>query len=128
MKKLNASALASVSIGAALALASSVDVPVAAADIPSNCVQQFWMVGLRSATRTICDGPIQPDGSWLRARSFYAPAYIAPGYSTCYGYGFCTFYPAREIAEYKVSEEYPVTGGTVLPDEPPHIDAAATVA
>jgi len=128
MNKLIAAALASVSIGAALAVTSAVSAPIAAADIPSNCVQQFWMVGLRSATRTICDGPIRADGSWLRERSFFAPASIAPGYSTCYGYGFCTFYPAREIAEYKVSDQYPVTGVTVLPDEPPHIDAAGTVA
>ena len=90
------------------------------ADTP-GCVSQFWMVGLRATTRTICDGPIQADGSWRRAREFYAPAFVAAGYSNCYGYGYCSFMPPREVAEYSRQEVYTVTVDTVLPDEPGHI-------
>lgn len=89
-----------------------------------GCVQQFWMVGLRATTRTICDGPVQPDGSWMRARQFYAPAYVTNARTNCYGGGYnvyCTTYPPRQIAEFDQQEVYPVTPQTVLPDEPGHI-------
>jgi hypothetical protein len=87
-----------------------------------GCVSQFWMIGLRATTRFICDGPIQPDGSWMRARAFYARAFTAAGYANCWGYGYCTFMPPREIPEYDKRDYYRVTLDTVLPDEPGHID------
>lgn len=93
----------------------------ARADTAENCVEQFWMVGLRSATRTICDGPIAADGTWMRARTFTAPAFVADGYSVCYSPAFCTFTMPREVAAYDVADTYLVTADTVLPDEPGHI-------
>jgi hypothetical protein len=83
-----------------------------------GCVDQFWMWnGLRSATRVICDGPRNPDGSWTRRRGFFANAYTTNAYSSCYRYG-CTYYPARYVPELSVIDEYQVTDATVLPDEP----------
>jgi len=96
----------------------------ARADTP-GCESQFWMIGLRGATRTICDGPIQADGSWQRSRQFYARAFTSAGFSTCYGYGICTFTLPREIPALDRSEVYRVTPQTVLPDEPGHIPATA---
>jgi len=98
--------------------------PVATADIPANCVQQFWMVGLRAAKRTICDGPMAPDGSWQRGRGFYAPAFVADGYSVCYSRSYCTFSPPRTVPVLDTREYYTVTPATVLSDEPGYVGVA----
>lgn len=88
----------------------------ARADVP-GCVQQYWLYGLRGTTRTICDGPVRADGSWTRARSFYAPSYWAPVncYSTRYSTSCTGGYP---VAEFNKEDVYTVTDATVLPDEP----------
>lgn len=102
--------------------------PTAHADYNPGCTSQFWMVGLRATTRTICDGPIQADGTWMRARNFYAQAYTAAGYSNCYGgtyYSSCTYTPPQQVPEFNKSEVYPVTAATVLPDEPGHLAEGA---
>jgi hypothetical protein len=112
-------AAAALVVGAAAAL----NTPTARAD-DLGCESQFWMLGLRGTTRTICDGPIQADGTWMRSRTFYAPAYISAGFSSCYGglyYSNCTYTPPIEVAELDKREVYPVTAATVLPDEPGHI-------
>ncbi len=108
-------------------IASIFDVPFAHAVpvVPPNCVEQFWMFGLRATTRRICDGPIRPDGSWHRCRLFYAPGYLIPAHSDCYGGMFsryCTYSPPRQVPEFNQSECYEVTPDTVLPDEPGHIE------
>ena len=113
----------SIKAGAAVVaalLGAGVTAPVASA-LPPNCTQQFWMIGLRKGQRTICDGPQAADGSWLRGRSFNAPAFIADGYSVCYGYGFCTFTAPKQVAAIDQLETYRVTPDTVLPDEPGYI-------
>jgi amino acid permease len=115
---------------AGVAATGLVVAPPAAAesDTPPGCVSQFWMVGLRATTRIICDGPLNPDGGWMRARAFYAPAYISDGYSSCYGSGYwsnCVYTAPREVAEYDVRDYYPVTPTTVLPDEPGYIGTGA---
>ncbi len=82
------------------------------------------MLGLRATTRTICDGPLEADGGWMRTRTFYAPAYVTNSYSSCYGAGLflnCTSTPSREVEEFTRSEVYPVTPATVLPDEPGYV-------
>lgn len=107
-------------VGIAVALGLGLTAPVASADTP-GCTSQFWMMGLRAATRTICDGPLAPNGSWTRTRSFTAPAFVADGTSVCYGYGFCTFTMPRQVAAIDVLDRYPVTADTVLPDEPPYL-------
>lgn len=105
---------------AALMWLAGCGAPSAGADAPS-CTSQFWMVGLKSTTRTICDGPLAADGSWMRSRAFTAPAFTADGYSVCYSAAFCTFTLPREVAAYNVSDTYRVTPETVLPDEPPYL-------
>lgn len=105
---------------AALMWLAGCGAPSAGADAP-GCVSEFWMVGLKPTTRTICDGPLAADGSWTRTRAFTAPAFTADGYSVCYGYGFCTFTLPRQVAAYDVRDTYPVTPETVLPSEPGYI-------
>ena len=104
-------------------LAAGVTAPVASA-LPPNCVQQFWMIGLRKGQRTICDGPLNPDGSWLRGRSFNAPAFTADGYSVCYSAVYCTFTMPKQVAAIDKLETYRVTPDTVLPDEPGYLGVA----
>ena len=110
----------------------------AKADYNAGCVSQPWRLGLRAVTRTLCDGPILPDGSWKRARQFYVPAYMVGGSSRCYQYGSgygvgagggiyggttnCSYSEPHEVAEFKKIEVYIVTPATVLPDEPGHIN------
>ena len=79
-----------------------------------NCAQQFWLYGGRGTTRTICDGPVQDDGSWTRCRNFYSPEkdiYVAPIDDQK---GSQQYY----FPELDIYECYPVTPDTVLPDEP----------
>jgi hypothetical protein len=101
--------------------------PAAAEPLPPGCQSQFWMYGGlfgRGTTRFICDGPVQPGGSWTRTRLFYDEAYIAPARSSCSGgyyYSSCIYYPARQVEELVVKDVYQVTPTTILPDEPGHI-------
>jgi hypothetical protein len=91
----------------------------ASADTP-GCVAQPWWYGsaMRQTTRIICDGPIQVDGSWMRGRRFYAPAYYVP-YSCSW-----SRYGGSCGGDYWVGvfdtgvDVYPVRPDTVLPDEP----------
>ena len=122
MKLKNVTATAAL---AASLLGAGITAPVASA-LPPNCVQQFWMIGLRGGQRTICDGPVQADGSWLRGRSFNAPAFVADGYSVCYGYGFCTFTMPKQVAAIDQLETYRVTPDTVLGDEPGYLGVTPT--
>ena len=110
---------ATAALGAAL-LAAGVTAPAASANT-DNCTEQFWMMGLRAAQRTICDGPLNPDGSWLRGRSFNAPAFTADGYSVCYSAVYCTFTMPKQVAAIDTAETYRVTPDTVLPDEPGYL-------
>jgi hypothetical protein len=125
MIKSLALALATAAAGAAVITA-----PTAAAE--PGCVTQPWWRGeiMRMTTRILCDGPMRPDGSWLRVRSFVAPSYVANGYSSCYGgryYSSCTYTSPRVVPAYDSGQEfYTVTPETVLPDEPGYI--AGTVA
>lgn len=106
MRRVGASILIAASLGFALPAA-----PVNA--LPPNCVQQPWMIVLRMTTRTICDGPLYADGSWLRRRLFYAPQSWVP--ITCSRYSCTGGYWLNEYTDF---EEYPVHPDTVLPDEP----------
>lgn len=94
------------------------------ADAP-GCVTQFWLIPFQSNTRTLCDGPIQADGSWLRGREFWSPAYTTAARSSCsgsYSYRSCTYYPERFVSRRSNGvERYVVTPETVLADEPGHI-------
>jgi hypothetical protein len=78
-----------------------------------------------SQRRTLCDGPVLPDGSWSRERTIWAPAWYHPG--NCLGGSSpsssrtnCS--PGYPIPEQVFSDEtYPVRPDTVLPDEPGHL-------
>lgn len=97
--------------------------PARADTLPSNCIQQPWLYGGligRWTTRTICDGPIQADGSWQRGREFYAPAgYVPARCSWGYYVGGCT--GGYWLPVFDNVDHYPVTADTVLPDEPGHL-------
>ena len=102
--------------------------PANADQLPAGCVSQFWMYGGllgRGTTRYICDDPVQADGSWMRTRLFYAPAYVANATSSCYSSTWssnCTYYPAHQVDEFVVKDIYRVAPDAILPDEPGHID------
>lgn len=92
------------------------------ADEP-GCIHQPWWRGeaMRWTQRIICDGPIQSDGSWVRAREFYGPRYYVPMRCSwsAYGGGCSGDY---WVPEYDSGvETYIVRPETVLPDEPGHI-------
>jgi hypothetical protein len=77
--------------------------------------------------RTICDGPRQADGSWLRARRVWTPAGYVPYRSYC-GTWSCTssggYYREESTTAY---EEYTVFDSNVLPDEPGWLPAGTVV-
>jgi hypothetical protein len=117
--------MASALIGAAIAAATIGAAPAKAAPIPPNCESHPWgFLGL-TKVRMICDGPIQPDGSWMRHRVIGVPAHYENPSSSCSGgqyYSNCTFYPGGWVAEQDSDNEtYPVRPDTVLPDEPRHM-------
>lgn len=117
--------LAGIASGAILAGTFAMWVAAPAKADPPGCHTQFWLIPFQSNTRTICDGPVQPDGSWLRAREFWSPAYTAPARSSCsggYRYSSCTYSPARFVPMRSQGiERYVVTPETVLADEPGHL-------
>lgn len=108
-------------VAATIVAATAVITPATAKADPvsdKGCVEQFWMwQGLRPAIRRICDSYRNPDGSWERARGFFANAYTTNGYSSCSRYS-CVYSPPRYVPELAVVDRYIVTDATVLPDEP----------
>ena len=106
---------------AAATTAATLFTPTAgAAPVGEGCVSDFWMYnGLRAASRMICDSDRAADGSWTRARGFFADEYYVPfrcSRYSCYG-GYW-------VPELKVIDRYRVTDDTVLPDEPGWIPSA----
>lgn len=98
----------------------------ASADVVSGCetIRGFWL--FKGTARNICDGERRPDGSWLRAREFYSPAYYRNASSSCSGgryYSNCTFYPAGWVDRTSSGvETYVVFDYNVLSDEPGHLE------
>lgn len=97
----------------------------ASADTPSGCetIRGFWI--FKGTARTICDGERRPDGSWLRAREFWTPAYYRSASSSCYGgsyYSSCSYTPGGVVPRASSGvETYVVFDSNVLPDEPGHL-------
>jgi len=100
-------------VGAAAALLTA---PVAVADYYPGCVEDPAMFGLRPAQRSICDGPINPDGCWQRARNFAAPADYNVWYTPTFGFEGA---PIPELMT--PSEVYRVCPNTVPFGEPGHV-------
>lgn len=74
-----------------------------------------------SQVRTLCDGPMRPDGSWSRARVIWVPAHQVP-FTCSYGRYSSSCTGGYFVDDSVVSaEEYPVTPETVLPDEPGYL-------
>ena len=73
---------------------------------------------LGSQLRTVCDGPVQPDGSWMRYRVVWVPAHHVP-YSTYCGTYSCSSSGGYSVGQTVVAKEiYVVFPTNVLPDEP----------
>lgn len=102
----------------------------AKADVVSGCevIRGVWL--FKGTARSICDGVRRPDGSWLRAREFFTPAYYRNASSSCYGgayYSSCSFSPGGVVARQSNGvETYVVFDSNVLPDEPPHLENGDT--
>ena len=99
-----------------------------AADAQSNCFTdnvRRGIFGLQFLTRTMCDGPILPDGSWMRSRVIGIPRHYQNAHSSCTSSTYssdCTYYEAGWVAEQIFEQDfYSVRPETVLPDEPGHI-------
>ena len=92
--------------------------------LPPNCQQQRWGF-FGSQLRQICDGPIRPDGSWMRHRVVGVPEHYVYPHTSCSSgsySSYCTFYPGGWVDEVDTDDEtYLVTPDTVLPDEPGHL-------
>lgn len=102
-------------VGAVLTTGATVPAPVARADDGIGCQTVLWGF-LGSQRRTICDGPILADGSWLRARTIWWPERWIPlscGRYSCWGGYWQDAGGNREV--------YSVNPGNVLPDEPGHL-------
>jgi hypothetical protein len=89
--------------------------------IPPGCQLVPWGF-LGTQRRALCDGPIQPDGSWMRRRIEFYPAHYVPASSSCSGGSYstyCTYYPGGYVDDQITDDETcPVRPETVLPDEP----------
>jgi hypothetical protein len=105
-------------IGAVLGVAAGVTLaPHANADVQPGCQNDRWGF-LGTQTRTICDGPQLPDGSWVRYRIVWIPAHAVPVTTSCGSYSCSTrggYWQNEQVFE-KV--KYPVRPETVVPGEP----------
>lgn len=94
-----------------------ISAPTANSDVQPGCESVPWGF-LGSQTRSICDGPIQADGSWVRYRMVWVPAHQVPLRTSCSAYG-CTTSGGYYVNEQIITKEkYPVRAETVLPNEP----------
>lgn len=99
-------------LGAALAFSIP---PKAQAEDGIGCETILWGF-LGSQRRTLCDGPIQADGSWVRVRVIWWPERWVP--VSCSRYSCWGGYWIEEGGN---REAYIVRPETVLPDEPGHL-------
>jgi hypothetical protein len=106
-----------------VATAAIVEAPHAKADPPPNCNVTPWgILGIKKREMRRAD----PTGRLLDATpDHWVPAhYENPGSSCSSGqyYSNCTYYPGGWVDDQiSDNETYPVTAGTVLPDEPGHM-------
>ncbi|MGO8940448.1 MAG: hypothetical protein ACLQLO_26195 [Mycobacterium sp.] len=90
-----------------------------------NCDVVPWgFLGL-TQKRIICDGPIQPDGSWMRHRWQGVPAHYENPSSSCSIGSYsshCTYYEGGWVEDdVRDDESYRVTPDTIVPGEPGHL-------
>jgi hypothetical protein len=104
-------------VAAVAAVTSAAWTPVANADVHPGCQNDRWGF-LGTQTRSICDGPLQADGSWVRFRMVWVPAHQVPISTYCSSYSCSTsggYWQDEQVFE-KV--KYPVTPDTVVAGEP----------
>lgn len=102
---------------AILGVSGTICGPPANADVQPGCESVPWGF-LGTQTRSICDGPIQPYGSWVRFRMVWIPEHQVPVSTSCGTYSCSTrggYWQNEQVFE-KV--KYPVTPVTVVPGEP----------
>ena len=125
MARRRAKIVTSAAVAAAAILTSP---PAGAGPTGEGCVEDFWMWGLRSASRMICDGERQADGSWRRVRGFFDDAYWTRPYSSCSGGAWssvCTYYEKQYVPKLEVIDPaYFVTDDTIPGGEPGWIPSA----
>lgn len=89
--------------------------------MPPNC-EQAPIYGLAPYLRTICDQPIEADGSWMRGRLSH---YLQSTKSTCNGIAYqggCPLWMQRDVVPERYTEDnYRVTPDTIPPGEPGHL-------
>lgn len=104
-------------VAAVAAVATIVWTPAANADVQPGCESVPWGF-LGSQTRSICDGPMMADGSWMRYRMVWVPAHQVPVRTSCSSYSCTTsggYWQNEQVFE-KV--KYPVRPETVVAGEP----------
>jgi hypothetical protein len=114
------SGIISAAAAAVAAAASTVLLAPVAGAAPAGCESVPWGF-LGSQTRTLCDGPMLGDGSWMRARVVWVPAHQVP-FTCSYGRYSSSCSGGYFVDDRIVSQErYPVRPETVLPDEPGYL-------
>lgn len=95
-----------------------------------GCETVGWGINLFgnwTQRRSICDGPRQADGTWLRARAIWTPAHYVP--VSCYSgryYGSCSGgYFVEETVQAK--ETYITSDTTLPPNEPGWLPPATEI-
>lgn len=102
---------------ATAAVAGMALAPQANADVQPGCQNDRWgFLGLQ--TRSICDGPKQADGSWVRFRLVWVPAHQVPVSTSCGEYSCSTSGGYWQDEQDFEKVKYPVTPDTVVPGEP----------
>lgn len=93
---------------------------------PPGCTTDT-IFGLNPHYRSICDSPLQPNGSWTRTRQLWSKQYVGSlcgdyGYMTRTGY-VCPDWAPRDItpAAQGPVETYVVTPDTIPPGEPGYL-------
>lgn len=100
-------------VASAVALAAA---PSAQAEYDPGCISENSIYGIRPALRTICDGPIEADGSWKRSRTFSARADYNVWYTPTFGF------EGAPIPELQVGPDvYQVWPDAIPFGEPGHI-------
>ncbi|QEA10806.1 hypothetical protein [Mycobacterium phage Weirdo19] len=108
----------SIVVGATAAGAMLLAEPPEATAAPGvGCQEVLWGF-FASQRRTICDGPLLSDGSWMRTRTIWSPRRWVPLRCNLYS-GYCSGGYWQEPSG--TQEVYPVRPETVLPDEPGHL-------
>jgi hypothetical protein len=102
---------------AAATLAGGLAAPANANPAGMGCESTHWgFLGFQ--LRTICDGPRQPDGSWMRYRVVWVPAHYVAASSYCGTYS-CSYSAGGYVDDtIYAKENYVVFDSNVLPDEP----------